>query len=202
MSQEVEILRRLETGVTLTPIEALAGPEQLPSGIEESRLYCKCGCGGKSKISKANVTGLPNNYIHGHNRNKPIEAYVIPEPNSGCHLWIGGLDRDGYGKKSNLGKMQLAHRLVYEMEHGEIPKGFTLDHLCRIRSCVNPRHMEVVTSRENILRGYGPPACNFRKKFCPKCSGPYKKDNRGRRVCVNCKNTYQRNRRTISLITI
>lgn len=126
-----------------------------------------------------------------------IEDYIIPEPNSGCHLWIGALNSNGYGTKRHFGKNWSAHRLVYEMEHGEIPKNMTIDHLCRVRSCVNTKHMEVVTGRENTLRGHAPSALNFKKKFCPKCFGPYTKHSQGRR-CVNCHRILERNRYRIN----
>ncbi len=160
-------------------------------------MYCKCGCGGKTAISKVtrrknfHTAGFPVYYIRGHNSGKPIEDYIIQEPNSGCHLWVGDLDSGGYGRRSRLGKWQLAHRLMYEIERGKIQDGMTIDHLCRIRSCVNTRHMEIVTRGENTLRGNGPAAVNFRKKFCPRCYGPYTK-NKKQRVCVNCVNSYQR----------
>lgn len=166
-------------------------------------MFCKCGCGNKTTIAKktrgqyGHTAGLPVNYLIGHHRKKLIEESMMPEPNSGCFLWTGDFIPGGYGRKRHLGKWVYAHRLVYEMEHGEIPKDMTIDHLCRVRSCVNTRHMEVVTGRENTLRGFSPSALNFRKKICPKCSGPYTKNNRDR-ICVNCRNTYRRNRYAIS----
>ncbi len=179
-----------------------------PGGVRDEQsssagaiLFCKCGCGGKTKIAKntnkryGRIAGLPNDYIHGHARiGKPIEDCVIPEPNSGCHLWIGSLTVDGYGQKMHLGKSRMAHRLVYEMEHGEIPSGMTVDHLCRIRSCVNPKHMEIVTGRENTLRGNGPTALNAKKKFCPRCFGSYTPDRRGERRCNNCQRDKKKNK--------
>ena len=131
------------------------------------------------------------------NNEKPIADYVMAEPNSGCHLWVGALNPGGYGKKVHLGKLHLAHRIVYEIENGKIQNGMTLDHLCRVRSCVNPKHMEVVELKENILRGFSPSALHARKKFCPKCFGPYTKYNR-QRVCVNCRRIYERKRYAIN----
>src|SRR3990172_4211550 len=77
----------------------------------------------------------------------------IPEPNTGCWLWAGNLDTPGYGQISSLGRKVLAHRLSYIFLRGPIPRGLQIDHLCRVRSCVNPDHMELVTSRENASRG-------------------------------------------------
>ena len=60
----------------------------------------------------------------------------------------------------------MAHRVAYEALIGPIPKGLCLDHLCRVRYCVNPAHLEPVTVRENVLRGISPPAVNARKRLC------------------------------------
>ena len=60
----------------------------------------------------------------------------------------------------------MAHRVSYEALVGPIPKDLCIDHLCRVRNCVNPAHLEPVTVRENILRGNGPTAVNARKAFC------------------------------------
>lgn len=79
-----------------------------------------------------------------------MELNYIPEPNTGCWLWLGSLDRGGYGK---LASGAIAHRVVYEQHKGPIPEGRQLDHLCRQRSCVNPDHLEPVTRRENVIRG-------------------------------------------------
>ena len=75
---------------------------------------------------------------------------AIPEPNSGCWLWAAKVDRDGYGR---VLKGLLAHRMSFQAFKGEIPKGLTLDHLCRVRSCINPDHLEPVSHKTNILRG-------------------------------------------------
>ena len=85
---------------------------------------------------------------------------VFPEPNSGCWLWGGALAR-GYGefqigthkKTRQIG----AHRFSYQMHVGPIPEGLDLDHLCGVRSCVNPGHLEPVTRAENLRRGTGAP---------------------------------------------
>lgn len=71
----------------------------------------------------------------------------------GCWLWIGRVDNDGYGIFRLGGKSRKAHRVAYETYKETIPSGLTLDHLCRVRNCVNPDHLEPVTNRENFLRG-------------------------------------------------
>lgn len=74
--------------------------------------------------------------------------FIEPEPMSGCWLWNGGTTR-GYGRYWDKGGTPGAHRVVYELLVGPIPKGLHLDHKCRMPSCVNPDHLRPVTPREN-----------------------------------------------------
>jgi hypothetical protein len=85
---------------------------------------------------------------------------------SGCWRWVAGLDRDGYGLFKWGGKTRKAYRWVYEYAVAPIPSGLTIDHLCRNRWCVNPKHLEAVTNATNVLRGDGPSAHNARKTHC------------------------------------
>ena len=84
----------------------------------------------------------------------------------GCWLWLGAIHGGGYGAFSHAGKQHVAHRFAYEDLIGPIPDGLTIDHLCRIRPCVNPWHLEPVTMRENILRGESPSAQHARRSLC------------------------------------
>ena len=80
---------------------------------------------------------------------------VSPEPNSGCWLWSGPLWPNGYASHQFGGrgnKAVLAHRFSYELHKGPVPEGLDLDHLCRMRCCVNPDHLEPVTRKVNINR--------------------------------------------------
>jgi hypothetical protein len=72
---------------------------------------------------------------------------------SGCWLWTGGKDTTGYGRKSVKGRLQPAHRVFYEAARGPIPSGLVLDHLCRVKLCVNPDHLEPVKQVTNVRRG-------------------------------------------------
>lgn len=67
-----------------------------------------------------------------------------------CWLWTGPKSPLGYGRSSSSG----AHRRVYEYLIGRVPEDMDLDHLCRVRNCVRPDHLEVVTHAENVRRGY------------------------------------------------
>lgn len=83
-----------------------------------------------------------------------------------CWEWIGGRTGSGYGVLWVNGKDVSAHRFSYELHRGPIPAGLAIDHLCRNRGCVNPDHMEPVTTRENLLRGVSPVAVNHVKTHC------------------------------------
>lgn len=83
---------------------------------------------------------------------------------TGCVEWMGRLNLCGYGEFSVGGTGIRAHRWAYG--ENNIPAGFTIDHLCRNRSCQNPEHMEPVTNADNVLRGNGHTAKNARKTVC------------------------------------
>lgn len=106
-----------------------------------------------------------------------------------CWLWQAALQPNGYGTIGSGGKYGLhvrAHRVSYELAHGPVPDGHVIDHLCRVRSCVNPAHLEAVSTRENLLRGNGASGQNARKGACP-CGLPYSGVNsRGDRICHPC----------------
>lgn len=90
------------------------------------------------------------------------------EKTNSCWIWKGECKSDGYGIFSTHSMPRIAvHRISFTLIRGSIPSGLTLDHLCRVRSCVNPSHLEPVTDKENVLRGAGPTAINYRKTSCP-----------------------------------
>jgi hypothetical protein len=72
---------------------------------------------------------------------------------SNCWLWTAHKHYKGYGILNRKGKVLKAHRFSYELYKGKIPAGLQVDHLCRIRNCVNPEHLELVDNRENVIRG-------------------------------------------------
>ena len=90
---------------------------------------------------------------------------------SGCWEWRNSLNYKGYGHCYLGGRMLGAHRVVWTLLCGDIPRGMVLDHLCRIRRCVNPAHMEPVTVRENTLRGNGPTALRHRARLAREAGG-------------------------------
>ena len=105
-------------------------------------------------------------------------------------MWKGapsgpGCDRGmGYGLFSIRDKRQSAHSLAYQRWVGPIPDGMQIDHLCNVRMCVNPAHLEAVTQRENLRRGAE------RRTHCRR-GHPFVEDNihvdgLGRRSCLTC----------------
>lgn len=109
-----------------------------------------------------------------------------------CWLWTGALDSDGYGKLVRDHRQWYAHRYAYIVSGLSIPDGLTLDHLCRVRHCVNPDHLEPVTSIENLRRGHGRAARNRRATEC-QYGHPFDNANtyvskRGHRHCRACRN--------------
>ena len=114
----------------------------------------------------------------------------------GCWIWTGSRGRDGYGRMYyGPGEWRLAHRVVYEGMRGEIPSGMVLDHLCRRPACVNPDHLEVVTNRENVIRGHNESMEAFRAGTCrsghPK-SESYRKRDGSVAYCRICRNERRR----------
>ena len=75
---------------------------------------------------------------------------------SPCRIWVGARTNRGYGNIEIDGKVHATHRVAYAMEHGGIPEGMVLDHLCSRRACGNPLHLDPVTQKENVRRGKSP----------------------------------------------
>lgn len=107
-----------------------------------------------------------------------------------CWHWATPQASNGYGRFWVDGHLVLAHRFAYELLIGPIPDGLQIDHLCRVRHCVNPDHLEAVTQQVNILRGMGETARNAKKAHCPQ-GHPYDSENtylspQGKRNCRAC----------------
>lgn len=110
-----------------------------------------CGCGCNQPVHP------PYRYCKGHARRKsPLE--YIPEDRgyiSPCWIWQRSTNRNGYGMSwdCNQKRTRPAHCILYERHRQPIPEGMTVDHLCKVKCCINPDHLEVVTRRENSQRG-------------------------------------------------
>ena len=120
-------------------------------------------------------------------------------PNT-CWLWKGHLDKDGYGtfytgSRTNKTRRGIrAHRFVYALLVGPIPENMTIDHICRCRNCVNPKHLRLLSATDNLMAGMGIQAQNKRKTHC-KRGHPFEghtlqivhRGNRIERHCRECK---------------
>lgn len=130
-------------------------------------------------------------------KNGPVPSY---RPDLGpCWIWTGGINSWGYGK-FEVGYRHIgAHCFAYELLVGPIIER-DLDHLCRVRACVNPSHLENVPSRVNVLRGIGVHAKNARKTHCDKghpfdeANTETRKRKGGGRTCKTCHRANARRR--------
>lgn len=125
---------------------------------------------------------------------------------SGCWLWTGALTHAGYGRlqvTEETGRSTAwgAHRASYTAYVGEIPEGLHLDHLCRVRHCVNPEHLEPVTCRENLDRA--PLAPSTIRRSATACihghafdeQNTYIDPKTGHRQCRTCRHEWTRAKR-------
>ena len=117
---------------------------------------------------------------------------ILVNKYTGCWEWQAGKCNDGYGRFFVKPKGVRAHRYAYEYYVGEIPEGLQIDHLCRVRHCVNPKHMEPVTHEENCTRGLMDPGKARREQTHCKHGHPFSGDNlyitpKGGRACNSCK---------------
>ena len=122
--------------------------------------FCECRCGQRTKLAPRTRRdrgwrkGKPLRFLRGHHRRKRVR-YV--EARSGyetpCFLWQLAKGSDAYGRVRVGNGMALAHRVYYEQRCGPVPDGTELDHLCGVRACVNPDHLEPVSHAENCRRG-------------------------------------------------
>lgn len=140
-------------------------------------------------------------------------ALMTPVTESGCWVWLGALSQGGYAQIHYNGKTSTAHRLIYEYYNGPVSRELQLDHLCRVRCCVNPRHLEVVTRLENVRRGeggrhnaikthcpYGHEYTSENTCLIPRCGGRYLL--RECRICKRRRQTEFEQRRAAGLLMI
>jgi hypothetical protein len=121
---------------------------------------CHCGCGGIPPLAKKTRNdlrhrrGFPVRFINGHGKKISSSRFEFVDMGytSPCWIWNGPVNKSGYGRTRDGNKQIAVHRREYEKANGPIPKGKDLDHLCRVRRCANPAHLEPVTEAENVRR--------------------------------------------------
>lgn len=116
------------------------------------------------------------------------EGYRI-DSETGCWIWDKAKNHGGYGVMRVHGRQKRTHRIAYELYVGQIQDGLQIDHLCRVRACCNPDHLEPVTARENVMRSDGFAAINARKVVCVnghELTGDNVRIDRGHRTCKPC----------------
>jgi hypothetical protein len=121
---------------------------------------------------------------------------VQPCPMSGCWLFISSHCKAGYGSVGDgRGRVTKAHQMAYETLVGPVPAGLELDHLCRVRCCCNPAHLEPVTHAENMRRGEraNRPACPSGHRYDEQNTIWYD----GRRYCRECSRRRNRDRQRV-----
>lgn len=106
-----------------------------------------------------------------------------------CWLWAGAHNLNGYGTFGVDHVHRLAHRYAYELLVGPIPEGKSLDHLCRVRNCVNPAHLEPVTHEENMARRPKSTHCVNGHEWTSETTWL---DKAGHRHCLPCRKEYAR----------
>lgn len=128
-----------------------------------------------------------------------------------CWLWTGTINSDGYGiahiKLGNKWVHRKAHRIIYELHNGKIPDNLVCDHLCRVRNCVNPNHIEIVTQSENRKRGEFPSPPSKYQTHCKHGHEMNEENTRigrfGYRICRACarrfsKENYNKNKKKLN----
>jgi hypothetical protein len=124
---------------------------------------------------------------------------------NGCRIWLGHVEKNGYGQLCINYKRHSAHRWYWEKANGPIAPGLTIHHVCGVRLCVNPAHMVLVDPKKHSeIDMFHGANVQRRKTHCPK-GHPYSAMNTymhgNRRHCVICgrdrSREYQRKKREL-----
>lgn len=118
-----------------------------------------------------------------------LNNYKVDEA-TGCWIWQGQINRTGYGTVRFNNKTTTAHRAYYDYYVQPVPAELQVDHLCKVRACINPAHMEIVTPIENNLRSDNPISQVMLTNICKRghvlTSDNVYRQGRGR-ACIECR---------------
>ena len=177
---------RVRVGDPVSSHEAADATHGCVGASQAAVKHCACGCGTAISDTKT--------WVHGHNVRRPeAERFWGKVTVTGfCWEWNGALSY-GYGSFRAGGRTGMAHRWAFTFLVGEIPDGADLDHLCRNTRCVNPDHLDPVSHRENMTRGFSATSAALRaiaRGVCMKGHiladvGTYSKRKNGVR-CAQC----------------
>jgi hypothetical protein len=169
----LELYKEMARQRVNAPSRATEG--QVPMPPKSTATHCSIG--GCTNPPKARGW-CSSHYMRWFRYGDPLESRFLPPVverfwsrvdkthEDGCWLWKGSDSRSGYGYLRVDGRQIGAHCYSYQLHIGPIPTGLQIDHLCRSRACVNPDHLEAVTTRENVLRGVGITAQNAKRTHC------------------------------------
>jgi hypothetical protein len=131
-------------------------------------------------------------------RNARKRLYSKSIQNDECLDYTGAINNSGYGKFWYLGRTDYAHRVSFIIDRDSIPEDKQIDHKCRNKICINPRHLSLVTPKQNIERSmkYRNVKSITESSLCPK--GHIKAHNTTKSGhCKTCKNEYNKRLRTL-----
>jgi len=125
-------------------------------GISQGELVTYLGA-SRSRVSRWCVAAVTKSGVHNDRRLIQLHSKTLVQrlfdrmgsPENTCWTWQGSLEDERYGSFAFDGTTTKVHRLVYDTFLGPIPDGFEVDHICTNPACVNPKHLQVVSSSEN-----------------------------------------------------
>lgn len=185
---ESDIARRIKLGVF--PKSVRIGPKRVAWVLSEVNDWVS-GVTGKKKRK-------PSRNVFEYDPGNPYCDRIIKQAD-GCWLWTGANNgRYGISVDPKTKRVTTAHRVLYEHFKGPIPDGLEVDHLCRVKLCVNPDHLEPVTSKENMRRANAHPRklkthCKRGHEYTPENTVINKRGNRHCKQCAKLKYEERKN---------